>query len=64
MEGGSTFSQKCHFCLLQTVVVLASLTLMMPSGALSWVSQGMRALPAPHFVMCSIRMCQAHTWEG
>lgn len=32
------------------MVVLACLTLMMPSGALSWVCQGTMALPAPHLV--------------
>lgn len=49
-EAEDTFSQKCHFCLLQTVVVLVCLTLMMPSGALSWVCQGTMMLPAPHLV--------------
>lgn len=50
IEVGDTFSQKCNFCLLQTIVVLACLTLMMPSGALSWVCQGTMMLPAPHLV--------------
>lgn len=50
LEVGDTFSQKCHFRLLQTMVVLACLTLMMPSGALSWVCQGTMMLPAPHLV--------------
>lgn len=45
------------------MAVLACLTLMMPYGALSWVTQGTGTLPAPHLVTPLSKSLRCVHWD-